>query len=362
MANTPHVRDDFSSPFSASDVLAATQICGVGGLLGESAAMQALFERIARAAAVHVAVLIIGESGSGKELVAKCLHDLSSRGPHPFLVVNCGSLSPSLIESELFGYERGSAAGASVSRLGSQQGYLERAGAGTLLVEDITALSQDMQVKLLRVLESGRMMRVGGDREIDVHCRIVAATHVDPRELDTRRARENGLRPELLDRLTICPIVVPPLRERGDDAELLAHYFLAVLNAEEGTSKRLSADSLACLRNHSWPGNVRELRNAVHRAFILADGDLDLRSVVDKPLMLSSIGDEQILRIPVGTRLADAERWMIAATLKKCGGNKTRAAALLGVSLKTLYNRLNAYRAQGLGLSDTDRELTEVAS
>jgi DNA-binding NtrC family response regulator len=132
------------------------------------------------------------------------------------------------------------------------------------------------------------------------------------------------------------------------------------LNAEQGTSKRFSGDSLLCLRQHNWPGNVRELRNVVHRAFILAAAELDLRKVVGRPIVQTMNGDALTLRIPVGTNLADAERWMIIATLKKCGGNKTRAAALLGVSLKTLYNRLNAYRAQGLDMGDFDGELTEV--
>jgi two-component system response regulator AtoC len=165
----------------------------------------------------------------------------------------------------------------------------------------------------------------------------------------------------LLYRLADFPMFVPPLRERGDDIELLAHHFLANLNAEQGTAKRFSGDSLLCLRQHNWPGNVRELRNVVHRAFILAATELDLRKVVGKPMIQAVNGDALTLRIPVGTNLADAERWMIIATLKKCGGNKTRAAALLGVSLKTLYNRLNAYRAQGLDMGDIDGELTEVA-
>jgi DNA-binding NtrC family response regulator len=277
---------------------------------------------------------------------------LSQRAEHPFVAVNCGAIPASLIEAELFGHERGSFTGA----VRSHQGYFERAGSGTLLLDEITEMPLDMQVKLLRILESCRMTRVGGDHELAVRCRVIAATNRDPE----RAVAEGRLRPDLLYRIAVLPIAVPPLRDRDDDAEVLARYFLAALNAEEGTAKRLSTDSVLCLRQHAWPGNVRELRNAVHRAYILAEQDLELRSVIGKPMVVSPANDSQTLRIPVGTNLADAERWMIIATLKKCGGNKTRAAALLGVSLKTLYNRLNAYRAQGLDVSDLESEFTEV--
>jgi DNA-binding NtrC family response regulator len=326
---------------------------GIGALLGESAAMRTLFDQIRRVAPTRASVLIIGESGAGKELVARTLHDHSPRADDPFLSVNCGAIAPSLIEAELFGHERGAFPGATQPGAG----YFERAGGGTLLLDEITELPLDMQVKLLRVLDGETMMRVGGDSEIPVRCRVIAATNRDPE----RAVADGKLRPDLLYRLAVFPLPVPPLRDREDDAELLAHYFLATLNAEEGTSKRLSGDSLLCLRQYHWPGNVRELRNVVHRAFILAAGDLELRNVVGRPMIPASVGDELTLRIPVGTNLADAERWMIIATLKKCGGNKTRAAALLGVSLKTLYNRLNAYRAQGLDMGDVDGEFTEVA-
>lgn len=339
------------SSLSDADALAVARVCSVGGLLGESMAMHSMFEQMARIASLHADVLIVGENGSGKELAARCLHDLSERAMQPFLVLNCSALAPALIDSGLFGHEAGLSEG-TVSRLDSQQGHLERAGRGTLLLEEVSDLSPELQVKLLRALESRRFVRVGGTRELDFRCRVIATVQGNPRQ---------GLRPELLDRLSVCQLRIPPLRERGEDVELLANYFLQVLNAEEGTAKRLSADSAECLMNYGWPGNVRELRNAVHRAFILADGDLDLASAIDKPLPLSSISDADCLRIPVGTPLAEAERWMILATLRKCEGNKTRAAALLGVSLKTLYNRLHVYRAQGLE-SDHDRESIEVAN
>lgn len=329
------------------DALAVTQVCGVGHLLGESAAMHRLFDQIRRVAPTRTPVLIIGENGSGKEVVARCLHELSPLVEGPFLIANCSAIAPGQIESELFGQEGGTI----------QKGCLERASGGTLLLDEFTALPQDTQMKLLRALESGRMTRVGASREIDVHCRVMAATHRDAEFA----VKEGKLRADLLYRISVFPIVVPPLRDREEDAELLAQYFLATLNTEEGTAKRFSEDSLACIRQHAWPGNVRELRNAVHRAYLLADEQLEVRDVVGKSPVSLALGQEQALRIPVGTNLADAERWMIIATLRKCGGNKTRAAALLGVSLKTLYNRLNAYRAQGLEVNGFDTELMEVA-
>ncbi len=360
MANTLRAHNDFDPSLRASGALAVTQICAAEGLLGESAVMQDLFEQIQGAAAMRGNVLIVGEHGSGKELVARCLHDLSPQSGAPLLVVHCGSLAQELLETELCGDERlGAVGNAAWSQVGTHPGYFERAGAGTLLLDEIADLSSAAQAKLLRVLESGRIPRAGDGREIEIRCRVIASASRDPRDA----VAAGRLRPDLLHRLAAFTIVVPPLRERGDDVELMARYFLAVLNSEAVASKRFSADSLLCLHQHSWPGNVRELRNAVHRAFIAAaDRELDLRTAVDQPLALPVSGDEQMLRIPVGTRLADAERWMIIATLKKCGGNKTRAAALLGVSLKTLYNRLNAYRAQGLAVSDIDRELTEVVT
>jgi DNA-binding NtrC family response regulator len=342
-----------STSFGSRDLRAEISSAGLGGLLGRSAAMRTVFEQIRRVAPTRASVLIVGESGVGKELVARTIHEHSPRAAEPFLSVNCGAIAPALIEAELFGHEPGAFPGATQAGAG----YFERAGGGTLLLDEITEMPLDMQVKLLHALESETMMRVGGERAMPVRCRVLAATNRDPE----RAAAEGRLRPDLLYRLAVFPLQVPPLRDREDDVELLAHYFLANLNAEEETSKRFSGDSLLCLRQYHWPGNVRELRNVVHRAFILAPNELDLRGVVGRPMIQSAGGDELTLRIPVGTNLADAERWMIIATLKKCGGNKTRAAALLGVSLKTLYNRLNAYRAQGLDMGDFDGELTEVA-
>lgn len=336
-----------------SDALAVARICSVGGLLGESSAVQSMLEKMASIANLKADVLIVGESGSGRELAARCLHDLSGRAGQPFLVLNCALLPPTLAEAELFGCEPG--AEGVVSHLTNRHGALERAARGTLLLEEVRELSPALQVKLARALESRRCVRYGGAAETEFRCRVMAtAGDVGGRHASRELSRDlNGW-------LSICQLHVPPLRDRRDDVELLARYFLEVLNAEEGTAKRLSQESIACLKRHRWPGNVRELRNAVHRAFILADGDLDLASAIDRPARTSAIGDGEQLVFAVGTSLAEIERQAIIATLAKCEGNKTRAAALLGVSLKTLYNRLHAYRSRGW--LDGENERAEEAS
>jgi DNA-binding NtrC family response regulator len=341
-------------PLAAAEMLQprelAREMCGTDALIGESVAMQVLIEQMRRVGPTHACVLIVGESGAGKQRVARCLHELSGRSGQAFITLNCAAIAPSLLEAELFGSEPCEALEPAPRR-----GHFERAGNGTLLLDEVAALPMDLQVKLLHVLETGRLR---GGREVEMTCRVMAASSEDPQQL----LAGGKLRADLLYHLAVFPLHVPPLRERERDAELLAQYFLGLLNTQEHTSKRLSRDSLTCLRQYPWPGNVRELRNVVHRAFILADDELELRAVAGQPLSLSTNGDEQLLYIPVGTSIAEAERWMIFATLKKCGGNKTRAAALLGVSLKTLYNRLNAYRAEGLEVGDLDTESAEVES
>jgi DNA-binding NtrC family response regulator len=343
-------------PLTAADMLQPREmvheVCESDALIGESMAMQVLFEHMRRVGPTHACVLIVGEGGAGKQRVARCLHELSGRGSQPFMTLNCAAVAPNMLEAELFGSEPGDGLD------GGGRGHFERAGAGTLLLDEVAALRMDLQVKLLHVLETGRLRYARSEREIDVTCRVVATSSEDPQQL----LAGGKLRADLLYHLAVFPLHVPPLRERERDAELLAQYFLDQLNDQEGTRKRLSRDSLSCVRQYPWPGNVRELRNVVHRAFILADGELELRAVAGQPLSMSTSSDEQLLYIPVGTSIAEAERWMIFATLKKCGGNKTRAAALLGVSLKTLYNRLNAYRAEGLEVGDLDTESAEVES
>jgi two-component system response regulator HydG len=310
--------------------------------------MQRLYRQIRRVADTGASVLILGESGTGKEVVARGIHDCSPHADRPFVAVNCGAIPESLIEAELFGYERGSFTGA----IRAHPGYFERAADGTLFLDEITGISPDMQSKLLRVLESGRLQRVGGSKDVELRCRVLAATSRDPQAV----VAEGRLRADLLSRLAELPLRVPSLRERETDAHVLACSFLEQLNAAEHTAKRLADDSIAFTTEYSWPGNVRELRNAVQRAYILAADELDLRAAL-APVTASAYSSDGLgfddpdqIRITVGMTLAEVEHAMVVATLKRCGGNKTRTAAMLGVSLKTLYNRLNEYRAASIGV------------
>ena len=311
---------------------------GFGELYGQSAPMQELYRLIERVAPSNANVLIIGESGTGKELVASTVHRMSKRSAKPFIAINCGAVPANLIEAELFGHERGSFTGA----VRTHKGCFERATGGTLFLDEVTEMPLDMQVKLLRVLETGRFCRVGGDEEIQVRVRVIAATNRRP-EL----AVEQGLlRSDLLYRLSVFPIEVPPLRERGDDIGLLAETFLTRFNEEEGTAKVLSDSSRQYLREHRWPGNVRELKNVIQRAFILADHDVEIeRAVTAAPTpAVAPMPSGETITVRIGATLAECERNMIFTTLTHCNGNKTRAAAMLGVSVKTLYNRLNEYQ------------------
>lgn len=313
----------------------------LGELYGASAPMKQLYSLIEKVAPTRANVLIAGDSGTGKELVAGEIHRLSRERDKPFVAINCGAVSPQLIEAELFGHERGSFTGA----VRMHRGCFERAAGGTLFLDEVTEMSPEMQIKLLRVLETGRFCRVGADDEIKVRVRVIAATNRDPQQ-----AVEAGmLRSDLYYRLAVFPINMPSLRERGDDVELLAKLFLQRLNDEEEMQKTLSRASRRFLREYHWPGNVRELKNVVHRAWILADQELDLTAAVGpaRPLVAPVAAD--CITFPLGSKLADAEQRLIFATLGYCGGNKTQTAEVLGVSLKTLYNRLNEYQARMAG-------------
>jgi DNA-binding NtrC family response regulator len=321
-------------PFLAAARAASSPALGrFGRLYGSSTAMQDVYRMIDKVAPTEATVFVTGESGGGKELVARTIHERSNRSRGPFVAINCGAIPSNLIEAELFGHEKGAFTGASRNH----RGCFERAENGTLLLDEITEMSLDMQVRLLRVLETGRFMRVGGDSEMRANVRIIAATNRDPHEA----LREGKLREDLLYRLAVFPLALPPLRERDGDAELLAEHFLQQLNAEAGTDKQFSRAALVTIRTHQWPGNIRELKNAVHRAFIMADEDveLDLAGLACPPI------EGECLRVPIGTPLAEMERQAIFATLDHCAGNKRRAAEILGVSLKTLYNRLAAYQS-----------------
>jgi two-component system response regulator HydG len=308
----------------------------MGALLGASAAMQEAFRLIERVGPTEASVLLTGESGSGKELAAQCIHAFSARRDGPFVAISCGAIPAGLIEAELFGHERGSFTGA----VRAHAGVFERAQGGTLLLDEVTEMPVGLQTRLLRVLESRKFYRVGASVELTADVRVIAATNRCPLQ-----AVQNGqLREDLLYRLAVFPINLPPLRKRGDDIDLLAAHFLAELNARAGTRKRLSALARMTLKQHGWPGNVRELKNCIERAFILGDESLELAPLIQNgPRDLQGEGGRERLDIRVGSRIDDMERSLIEATLDHFQGNKRRAADALGCSLKTLYNKLNGY-------------------
>jgi len=299
--------------------------------------MQRLIAQLNRVAATDVTMLAVGESGSGKEVVARAVHERSSRSGGPFVAVNCGAISPALIESELFGHERGGFTGA----LEQKAGYFEQAQAGTLFLDEVTEMPLEMQIKLLRVLESRTFHRVGGDTPLVSDVRILAATNRDPVEA----VRSGHLREDLLYRLAVFPLHIPPLRERPEDIIPLARHFLAEFNAMEQTGKTFSASTLERLVRYDWPGNVRELKNAIYRAYILADNLVEIGNpnLASQPMRPTTV--DGVVSVRVGTTLADTQREIILATLARFEGDKRQAAKALGISLKTLYNRLDVYRA-----------------
>ena len=304
-----------------------------GPLIGSSPQMQKVYDLVAKVAPTEATILVLGETGTGKELVAETVHSLSRRHKEPFLPINCGAVSPTLIESELFGHERGSFTGA--DRM--HKGYFERAHRGTLFLDEITEMPHELQVKLLRVLETGKVTRIGGNEAIPVDVRVIAASNRKPEEA----VSSGKLREDLHYRLNVFPIHLPLLRERRDDVDLLAEHFLSQLNKEQGTSKDFTRPALQRLRAHNWPGNVRELKNLVHRAYILAEEHIGIDSL---PLGVQETPGSN-LNVKVGTSLGEVEQRLILATLEDCEGDKKKAAEVLGISLKTLYNRLNDYKS-----------------
>jgi DNA-binding NtrC family response regulator len=311
-----------------------------GRILGSCQRMQVLYDQLTRVAPTSATVMLIGESGTGKELAAQTIHELSRRRTSAFLPLNCGAVAPQLIESELFGHERGSFTGADRQH----KGFFERANGGTIFLDEITEMPAELQVKLLRVLETGSVNRVGGTQPIGSDVRVICATNREPE----RAVADGKLREDLYHRLNVFPIRLPPLRDRETDIEQLAQFFLDDLNRAEETHKTFSRDALVRLYQYGWPGNVRELRNYVQRAFIMAD------DVIECDITLTDAtppkaDDGTTITIRVGTPLEEVERRVTMATLAYCGHVKRKAAEILGVSLKTLYNRLETYNGRDAG-------------
>jgi two-component system, NtrC family, response regulator HydG len=314
-------------------------------VIGRSAGMRTLIEEARQVADSMASVLICGESGTGKGLLARWLHGSSPRRDQPFVTVNCASLPESLLESELFGYEPGAFTGAR----GRKEGRFDLARTGTLFLDEVTAVPPHVQVKLLRVLQEGEYERIGGTKTLRADVRIVAASNEN---LDDA-IRRGALREDLYYRLNVVRLDIPPLRERTDDIPLLARHFMA-LHAERNARAMtaMAADALEALQNWSWPGNVRELENAIERAVVLSRDDvLDLADL--PPAIRNNQEAPDRLVFSVGSPLKTVERRMIEATLRQVSGDKALAADLLGITARTIYRREAEWRDEDAGRPST---------
>ncbi len=313
-----------------------------GELIGSSAPMREIYYLIEQVAPSSASVLITGDSGTGKELVARTIHQLSPRRDKPFIGINCSAIPETLMESELFGHEKGAFTGAASRR----QGCFELADGGTLLLDEIAEMPELLQAKLLRVIEERSLRRLGSRKEIEVDVRLLAATNKNPEDA----VAKGTLREDLLYRLNVFRLQLPALKERKDDLPLLAQYLVEKLAERHGRPARfLSPAALTALQFHAWPGNVRELRNVIERAVIICSGDqIERHHFAPYPIdQRERHRAEDTITLPVGTPLEEVERQMLMRTLQKTKGNKTRAAELLGISLKTLHNKVNLYRERG---------------
>jgi DNA-binding NtrC family response regulator len=326
----------------------------IGDMVGQSPRMQQIFGLIRQVAPSNAAVLVTGESGTGKELVARAVHSLSRRSEQPFIAINCAALPESLVESELFGHEKGSFTGALDRRIGC----MEQAHGGTLFLDELGEMPMPTQAKLLRVLEDFTLRRLGGKQDIKVDVRIIAATNRDPK----KAIADQRLREDLYYRLNVFHIELPPLRERKEDIELIVGAMVDRLNPKHATRViGFSDEALQRLQGLPWEGNIRELRNVVERAVILAgEGMVGLQHLwlpqatgVAAPTAVPTVpgtgpnaADSAALDIRVGHTVDEAEKKLIEATLEHTRHNKTRSAAMLGISAKTLHAKINQYRAE----------------
>ncbi len=314
--------------------------------IGTAPAMQRVFDLVKKVAPSAASVVISGQSGTGKEVVARAIHNLSPRKEKPFVALNCSAIPATLIESELFGYERGAFTGADQRRLGN----FELAHGGTLFLDEVGELPLELQAKFLRVLEERKIRRLGGRGEVEVDVRVLCATNKDLKEA----IRQGRFREDLYFRLHVFTIELPPLKDRKEDIPLLVHHFIEKFNGETGKHVQgVTSQAMAVLQAYPWPGNIRELRNTVERAMILVDGDV--------------IGEEQLppdvqparpeaatLRVPLGMPIDHVEKEYILASLQRNAGNKARTAEALGISEKTLYNKLHRYADEARARSGPD--------
>lgn len=321
--------------------LRSNQQIPFGGLVGQGSKMQEVYHFVNQVAPTDAKVLILGESGTGKELVAKAIHFASNRKDGPFVKVNCAALPENLLESELFGHEKGAFTGA----LNRKLGRFELAHRGTIFLDEIGEINQATQVKLLRVLQEQEFERVGGTCTVKVDVRVVAATNKDLE----KEVEEGRFRDDLFYRLNVVSISLPPLRERKEDILLLAEHFLRKFNkAMNKEIKEVSEEAWHMLSSYSWPGNVRELENAIERAVVLSNGTVLLPSSLPAAVTRRKKDEEKKEEVKI-TSLKEAEKQLIMKTLEETGGNRTKAAKILGISLRTLQYKLKEYNGEDAG-------------
>ena len=313
-----------------------------GRIVGNSPGIRSLYRVIEQAAPTAASVLVWGESGTGKELVAQTVHELSPRASFPFVAINCAAIPETLLESEIFGHEKGAFTGAHDRRTG----VFELAHRGTLFLDEIAEMVPATQVKLLRVLQERTFRRLGGRQEQTVDVRVIAATNRDPSEA----VRDGKLREDLYYRLNVFTIELPPLRDRRADIPLLVQTFLNEFNTRNNKSVRaVDQEAMYLLERYAWPGNIRELRNVIERATILAEGDFIEAKHLPPPVVTRSEQTLPTVTLSPGTTVDEAERRLIVLTLEHTRNNKTRAAEILGISLKTLHNKLNRMKQETRG-------------
>jgi len=335
---------EYSSTRRENEVLRLQlrQYGAFGDMIGNSHEMREIYTLIEQVAPSAVSVLVTGESGTGKEMVARTIHRLSPRSNQPFIGINCAAVPETLMESELFGHEKGAFTGAAERRIGC----FELANSGTLLLDEIAEMPVLLQAKLLRVLEDRTVRRLGSAKEMSIDVRVIAATNKDP----LRAVQDGTLREDLLYRLNVITIKLPPLRDHRDDVPLLVQHMIDELSRRHNKPARLIAtEALEILLGYHWPGNIRELRNVIERAVIICDGEqiekrhLPLHITGQKPSLTTDA-----VMIPIGMPLDEVERRVILSTLARTDNNKTRTAETLRISLKTLHNKLKAYKEAGM--------------